>query len=97
MPLSVRASRPSSSFGLGACSRRSSRLAVISSAVAAIRSTGASALRASRYPPPSVHPTARGPARSRIASSSPSCLSFSAQGRGDLDQEREPARGDGRG
>ena len=39
---------PSSSFGLGACSRRSSWLAVISSAAAAIRSTGASAWHASR-------------------------------------------------
>ncbi len=48
MSLKVFARRPSSSREFGVVTRRSSRVEVISCAVAAIRPTGASALRASK-------------------------------------------------
>ena len=78
MSLNVFARRPSSSLEFGACSRRSSRVEVISFAVAAIRSTGARALRASQYPPPRAPATTGGTVKSSTTRSSLNACSLGA-------------------
>ena len=93
MSLNVFARRPSSSCEFGAVSRRSSRVEVISCAVATIRSTGASALRASKYPPPRAPATASGPVRSSTTTSSRSARSLGASETAAWTMSGPPGRG----